>query len=59
MWAFRPKVDNAIMLRSLAGERAIELGPAVRLDLSVEIAADIEVAARPEFKRGQMRGAGA
>ena len=55
----RPKVDNAIMLRSLAGERAIELGPAVRLDLSVEIAADLEVAARPELKGGKICGAGA
>jgi hypothetical protein len=43
----RPKVDNTIMLRSLAGERAIELGPPIGLDLSVEVATDLEVASWP------------
>jgi hypothetical protein len=54
----RPKINNPIIPCSRTGKRAIELGPAVCLDLSVEIAADLEVAARSEFERGQMRGAG-
>ena len=54
-----PKINNPIIPRSLTGKRAIELGPAVRLDLSVEIAADLEIAARPELKGGKMCGAGA
>ena len=54
-----PKINNPIIPRSLTGKRAIELGPAVRLDLSVEIAADLEVAARPELKGGKICGAGA
>ena len=53
------KINNPIIPRSLTGKRAIELGPAVRLDLSVEIAADLEVAARPELKGGKICGAGA
>ena len=55
----RPKVDNAIMLRSLGGEHAIELGPTIGLDLGAEIAADLDFAPLPEFEYGQMRGAGA
>ena len=54
-----PKIDNSIVLHSLAGKRAIELGPAVRLDLGVEVATDLEVASRPEFERGKMCSAGA
>ena len=55
----RPKVDNAIMLRSLGGEHAIELGPMIGVDLGVEIATDLEIASRPEFERAhdQRRGA--
>ena len=44
-----PKVYDAIMLSSFARERAIERDPPVRLDLGLEIAADLEVASRPEF----------
>ena len=53
------KIYNPIIPCSLTGKRAIELGPAVRLDLSVEIAADLKVAARPELKGGKACGAGA
>ena len=38
---------------------AVELGPAIRLDLGVELAADLKVASRSEFESGEMRGAGA
>ena len=55
----RSKVDNTIMLRSLAGERAIELGPTIGLDLGIEVATDLAVASRPELERGKMRSAGA
>jgi hypothetical protein len=43
------KVYDAIMLRSFAGERAIERGPPVGLDLGFEIAADLEVGSWPEL----------
>ena len=33
-WLAQPKIDNSIMLRSLAGKRAIELGPTIGLNLS-------------------------
>jgi hypothetical protein len=52
-----PKVYDAIMLLSFAGERAIEPGPTIGLDLSVQIATDLEFASRPEFEGRQMGGA--
>ena len=54
-----PKIDNSIVLHSLADKRPIELGPAVRLDLGVEVATDLKVASRSEFERGKMCSAGA
>jgi hypothetical protein len=53
------KVYDTIMLRSLSGERAIELGPPIGFDLSVQIATDLAVASRPELKGGKVRGTGA
>ena len=53
------KINNPIIPCSLTGKRAIEPGPAVCIDLSVEIAADLQVAPRPEFERGKICGAGA
>src|SRR5262245_40183596 len=47
------------MLCRLAGERTIEHGPPVGLDLGLEILAALEVTSRPELSRGEMRGAGA
>jgi hypothetical protein len=47
------------MLAGLSRERAIEPGPPIGFDLSVQIATDLEIASRPELKRGEMRGAGA
>src|SRR6266536_1347469 len=40
-------------------ERTVEPGPTIRLGLGLEVAADLEVAARPELEGGEMRGAGA
>jgi len=59
-WAIgaRPQVDNAIMLCSLAGERLVELGPTVRLELGVEIA-EFKITWWPQFERDKMRGTGA
>src|SRR5215467_10604350 len=51
-------VYNAIVLGSLPREHAIELGPPVGFDLSLEIATDLKVASRPELKGGEMRSAG-
>src|SRR5262245_23369692 len=54
-----PKVYDAIMLRSIAVERAIERGPPIGFDLSVQIATDLEIGSRSELERGEMRSAGA
>src|ERR1700716_1908722 len=54
-----PQIDDSIMLGSLPGERAVELCPAISLDLGVEVATDIEVAARSELEGSKMGGAGA
>jgi hypothetical protein len=52
-----PKVYEAVMLRSLAGQRAIEPGPPIGLDLSVQIATDLEIASGAELEGRQMGGA--
>jgi hypothetical protein len=54
-WA---KVDNAVMLDGLAGERTIELGPTIGFDLDIKIATDLQIASRPKLERDQMRRAG-
>jgi hypothetical protein len=43
------QVDNPIVLCSLPGQSAIDTGPTVRLDLSVEAAMDLLLAPRPEL----------
>ena len=53
------QVDNPIVLRGLAGQSAIETGPTVRLDLSVEAPTDLLLAPRPKLKGDQMRGTSA
>jgi hypothetical protein len=55
----RPKIYDAIMLRSLARKRTIEPGPPIGVDLSIQIATDLEIASRPKFERTQMRRSGA
>jgi hypothetical protein len=54
-----PKVCDAIMLASIARERAIEFGPTIGFDLGLEIAPDFEVASWPELEGGKMRSTGA
>jgi hypothetical protein len=44
------KVYNPIVLGILSREYAVEVCPPVGLDLGLEIAADLEVASRPELK---------
>ena len=56
LWA---QVDDAFMPRRLAGKRAIELGPALRLDLSVQTTADFDIAPLPEFQGHKVTRAGA
>jgi hypothetical protein len=51
-----PKVYDPIMLGSLSREYAVEVGPTISLDLSVQIATDLEIASRPELERRQMGG---
>ena len=43
----------------VADELPIELGPALGVDLALERAADVEIAARPEFLRDEVLGPGA
>jgi len=51
-------VDDA-SLAAIANKLPIELGPALRLDLALQIAADVEIGARPQFLRDEIGGAGA
>ena len=53
------QVDHPIMLGSLAGEGAIELGPTVGLNLGVETATNLKIASRQEFQSGKMCSSGA
>src|SRR5882672_4299349 len=52
-----PKVHDPIMLGSLSREYAVEVGPTIGLDLSVQIATDIEIASRSELEDRQIGGA--
>jgi hypothetical protein len=52
------KVYNPIVLGSLPREHAIEIGPSIGCDLSLEIATDLQAASRPELEGRQMRSAG-
>jgi hypothetical protein len=52
-----PKVYDAIVLRSLAAQRAIEPGPPIGFDLGFQISPDLEIASRAELERRQMGGA--
>src|SRR5207244_3946534 len=52
-----PKVYDAIMLGGLSREYAVEVGPTISLDLSVQIATDLQIASQPELERRQMGGA--
>jgi hypothetical protein len=53
----RPKVYDPIMLAGLSREHAVEVGPTISLDLSVQIATDLEIASRAELEGRQMGGA--
>jgi hypothetical protein len=51
------RVDDAGA--GVADKLPVELGPALGLDLPLEIAADVEIGARPEFLRDEIARAGA
>ena len=52
------EIDDAVSI-GVAGELPVELGPALGVDLALERAADVEIAARPQLLRHQVLGAGA
>ena len=54
-----PKVDYPIMARGLAREGLVERRPAIGVDLPLETAENLLLAARPEFQVHELRGAGA
>ena len=54
----RREVDDAVPI-GVADELPVELGPALGVDLALERAADVEIAARPQLLRDQVLGAGA
>ena len=54
----RREVDDAVPI-GVAGELPVELGPALGVDLALERAADVEIAAQPQFLGDQVLGAGA
>ena len=56
LWIGR-HVDDACMA-TITDELAVELGPALRPDLPLQIAADVDVGSRPEFLCNEIRGAG-
>jgi len=55
----RAQVDNAFMPGRLRGKHPVELCPALRLDLSVQTAADFDIAPLPEFESDKVTRAGA
>ena len=54
-----PKVDHAVMAGGLARESLVERRPAIGVDLALEAAENLLLAARPEFQVHELRGAGA
>src|SRR5690606_24777314 len=54
----RSEIDDAGAV-AVAGELAIEIGPALRLDLPFEIAADLVIRARPQLLGDEILRAGA
>ena len=54
-----PKVDYPFIARGLARERLVERRPAIGVDLALETAENLLLAARPKFQVYELRGAGA
>ena len=54
-----PKVDGPFVARSLARERLIDRRPAIGVDLALEAAENLLLAAWPKFQIHELRGAGA
>ena len=57
--AARTQIGDATALVGDVAERSVETGPAFRLDLVLQSGADFLLAARPQFQRDPLCGAGA